>query len=992
MSLAKILIVDDEQDTRYYIESILKRQDYTLLTAESGEDALILLETEPNIDVMLLDIMMPGLDGFEVLEIIKATPKTAGVKVIMISAMNRAEDKIKAFSAGASDYVTKPFDQGELMARINTQVQLKVAELALWENKERYRNLFENSPTATWEFDCTRLKTYLDQLKQDGITDFVAYFEKYPDEVGYCASLAKPVDVNNAALELYEATSKTTLLQDLNQVFIPKSYYAFQQEVIALANGQTSLEVESFNQTLTGRELNVRIKWVVMPGYEDSLGKLLVSILDITERKKSEERYRTLAENANDLITRLTPAGIYIYVSPAANAILGYHPDEMLGRSFFNFIHPEDRSEIEAMTPPLLDTTSNAIITVRIQRKDDVYVWLEISIHGVRNPEIDSTEFVAVARDVTERKRYEAALRHARDELEQRVAERTNELSTSNELLRMEIEERQRVEAALQKERTTLARRVEERTAELSAANAELSRAARLKDEFLASMSHELRTPLNAILGMSEALLEEIYGALNDKQKKALHSIDESGHHLLALINDILDLSKIEAGKLHLEKGPVQVEEVCQASLRFIKQDAMKKRIRISSSFDNTVTHITADMRRLKQILVNLLSNAVKFTPDGGSVGLEVEGDEEQNAVHFTVWDTGIGIPRDKMPKLFQSFVQLDSKLSRRYSGTGLGLALVRRMTEMHGGSVSLESEEGAGSRFTVSLPWKNNNTLSEPDHLQPTLDSNIPQFKRGLIIEDSSVTADQLVRYLTNLNIQAVVHTRGHGAIRKTQEFAPDVILLDILLPDRSGWEVLADLRKDPQTKHLPVIIISVLEEKDAAMELDADAYLTKPVSFEELQQTLNSLAIAKSPSPPTTNQKSGPADQAPLILLAEDNEANINTLSDYLINKGYQLIVARNGLEAVNRAHEENPDLILMDIQMPEMDGLTAIRHIRTDTNNAHSAIPIIALTALAMPGDRERCLETGANDYMSKPVSLKGLVQAIEAQLKDQQRETL
>jgi PAS domain S-box-containing protein len=267
--------------------------------------------------------------------------------------------------------------------------------------------------------------------------------------------------------------------------------------------------------------------------------------------------------------------------------------------------------------------------------------------------------------------------------------------------------ENARLYEGIQQERASLAQRVAERTADLSAANAELSRTSRIKDEFLANMSHELRTPLNAILGMSEALQEQVYGPLNEKQLKSLRSIEESGYHLLSLINDILDVSKIEAGKLKLEVGPVSVESVCQASLGLIKQDAHKKQLKISSSFDNAVTIIQADKRRLKQILVNLLSNAVKFTPEGGAIGLEVVGDAEGEAVHFTVWDTGIGILEEDMGRLFQPFVQLDSSLSRRYAGTGLGLSLVYRLADMHGGSVSLESEVGKGSRFTVSLPWQ---------------------------------------------------------------------------------------------------------------------------------------------------------------------------------------------------------------------------------------------------------------------------------------------
>jgi signal transduction histidine kinase/CheY-like chemotaxis protein len=431
------------------------------------------------------------------------------------------------------------------------------------------------------------------------------------------------------------------------------------------------------------------------------------------------------------------------------------------------------------------------------------------------------------------------------------------------EAIQQELTERKRAEEALREERASLARRVEERTAELSVANAELARAVHLKDEFLATMSHELRTPLNAILGLSEALQEQVYGPLNERQLKSLRGIEESGHHLLALINDILDVSKIEAGKLELEVGPVSVVSVCQASLRLIKQAAHKKQLRVSSTFDRAVTTLEADGRRLKQILVNLLSNAVKFTPEGGTIGLEVVSDDECQVVHFAVWDTGIGISEEDMGRLFQPFVQLDSSLSRQYTGTGLGLSLVYRLTEMHGGSVSVESEVGQGSRFTVSLPWH-------------------PADARLRTIDRRPRTADE-------------------GPLTVSQQ-------------------------------------------------------------------------------PPA------------IVLLAEDNEESINTLTDYLGAKGYRVVVARDGAEAIERARKERPDMILMDIQMPGMDGLEATRRLRADADLG--TIPIIALTALAMPGDRERCLAAGVNEYLSKPVSLKGLVKAMEARLSRNQigRENL
>jgi len=251
-----------------------------------------------------------------------------------------------------------------------------------------------------------------------------------------------------------------------------------------------------------------------------------------------------------------------------------------------------------------------------------------------------------------------------------------------------------------------LEQRVAGRTQALHIANAELRRANRLKDEFLASMSHELRTPLNSILGLSESLQLGTYGQLNERQHTTLQYIEESGRHLLALINDILDVSKIEAGQMQLETGPVSVESVAQASLQFVRQSAFKKQIKVNLSIDSPLTPIEADERRLKQILVNLLNNAVKFTAEGGTIGLEVVADSDNRMTHFTVWDTGIGIAPEDMERLFQPFIQLDARLARSYTGTGLGLTLVQRMTEMHGGRVSVESEVGQGSRFTVSLPW----------------------------------------------------------------------------------------------------------------------------------------------------------------------------------------------------------------------------------------------------------------------------------------------
>lgn len=433
-----------------------------------------------------------------------------------------------------------------------------------------------------------------------------------------------------------------------------------------------------------------------------------------------------------------------------------------------------------------------------------------------------------------------------------------------------DITRRREMEHALEEERSLLARRVAERTSDLSEANAQLERAARLKDEFLANMSHELRTPLNTILALSEAMQEEVYGSLTARQQRALTNIEESGRHLLALINDVLDVAKIEAGKLKLEVSPVPVDSLCQAAMNFVKQAAINKQQELLLELDAAAKLVIGDDRRLKQILVNLLNNAVKFTPNGGRIGLRVQSHAQAERIQFTVWDTGVGIAPEDMSKLFEPFVQIDSRLARQYEGTGLGLALVYRMTKLHGGSVSVESEVGQGSHFTISLPWS-------------------PQ-------EQAVFAATATTRRLAEVN-----HAQSAGVAYSASAH-------------------------DQQLRRKLTITSARLK-----------------------------------------------------VFIVDDNETNINTFTDYLQARGYEVDVAHNGIEALLRLRDMKPDVILMDIQMPGMDGLEVMQQVRRDEGLQH--IPIVALTALAMPGDRDRCLAAGADEYLSKPVSLQQLIYLIE-----------
>jgi PAS domain S-box-containing protein len=385
--------------------------------------------------------------------------------------------------------------------------------------------------------------------------------------------------------------------------------------------------------------------------------------------RESEERFRTTFEQVAVGVAHVAPTGYFMRVNQWFCDILGYSQEELTRLKFNQITHPDFIKQDLVEIQRLLDGKSDQYsIDKQYIRKDNSTLWAHLTLSALREEDGGVKFFTAIIEDISERKK---------------------------------------IEKALEEERQSLAHRVEERTAELKLANAELARAARLKDEFLASMSHELRTPLTSILGLTEALQKQVYGELNEKQTRSLQYVEESGHHLLSLINDILDLSKIEAGKFVLELEPVSLESICQASLQFIKQNAHKKQISISHIYDEKIGMMMADSRRLKQIMVNLLSNAVKFTPEGGKVGLDVAGDAENRQILITVWDTGIGIDEKDFASLFQPFVQLDSRLSRNFEGTGLGLSLVQRLVLLHGGAISVESKLNQGSRFTFTIPWQ---------------------------------------------------------------------------------------------------------------------------------------------------------------------------------------------------------------------------------------------------------------------------------------------
>jgi CheY-like chemotaxis protein len=492
-------------------------------------------------------------------------------------------------------------------------------------------------------------------------------------------------------------------------------------------------------------------------------------------------------------------------------------------------------------------------------------------------------------------------------------------------------------------------------------------------------MSHELRTPLTGILGLSEALQYNTYGTLTEKQNKVLRSIEESGRHLLDLINDILDLSKIEAGLFELNIDLFSLSDVCQASLQLTKGLAQKKNQNVRFSMEPPAIQLYGDAKRLKQMLVNLLSNAIKFTPESGALGLEVKADQNEKVVKLTVWDKGIGIASENLEVLFQPFIQLESSLSRQYEATGLGLSLVRRMAELQGGSVQVESVLGEGSKFTIQLPWM-------PEITQPIStekQGSLSIIKKALIIEDHQIDTGQITRYLQIMGIETVTYKIDQNVIEICNNEKPDLILLDLQSTDESGFDVLVDLKQNFNTQYTPFIFCCVEENRTQAMNLGATAFLPQPLAFIEFRDVIHKAATTLEQN---ATDKSISAPTQATVLIVDDNEVVQQTIADFLGTLNFRVVSVRSGVELLSMVADLHPDIILMDIQMPGMDGLEATRHIRTHPDPLVSQVPIIAVTALAMYGDRDRCLAAGANEYLSKPIGLRQLVGTIRDQLKD------
>ena len=507
-----------------------------------------------------------------------------------------------------------------------------------------------------------------------------------------------------------------------------------------------------------------------------------------------------------------------------------------------------------------------------------------------------------------------------------------------------------------------LAEQLRQGSEEIARKNVELEQASRTKSEFLANMSHELRTPLNSIIGFSDVLKAGLGGELNAKQLDYLSHISGSGQHLLALINDILDLSKVEAGKMELDLSEVDIKDMLEASLTLLKEKASLRRIQLQLDVAPDLQHVLVDERRLKQILFNLLSNAIKFTHESTPVKmaarrvsrkevgqldisrphrvLPMAQSDYREFIEIEIRDHGIGISQEGLDRLFQPFTQVDSGLSRKFEGTGLGLVMVMRLAELHGGGIGVSSKEGDGTTFTVWLPLREGSQLlpaASDRPVQPVM-TTAPQATESsdwaLVIEDDDQAAELIRLQLEGEGLQVErVSTAEKGLLRARQKkFA--FVTLDILLPGMDGWEFLARIKESPETENLPVIIISIVADTNRGLSLGASAILQKPISHQMLADALGTLGIKRE-----QNENLN-------VLVVDDDPRSVEIIANYLELSGCTPIRTYGGKDGVATALRLQPDLIVLDLMMPDMSGFEVVEILKSDSRT--SRIPVLVVTA--------------------------------------------
>jgi PAS domain S-box-containing protein len=861
-------------------------------------------------------------------------------------------------SASLIDYEGRPAD----MAIIRDITERKQVEEKLRESEEKFRDLFDNASDLIQSVD------------EKG--KFVYVNKKWEEILGYSD----------------EEIKKLNLTDVLRKDQIPHCMELFKKVV----HGETLDNVEVVFVTKGGRE-------VFASGFVNSRmkdGKFVATraiFRDITERRQAEERVlkqSTMLEAINRVFRETLRSESEEEIARMCLAVA-----EELTRSKFGFIgemNQAGRFDTIAMSDPGWDAC-------RMPKSDAIALLKDMKIRGIWGKVLKDEQSQIVNEPASHPDRVGTPEGHPPltsflGVPLKRAGKTIGMIGLANKESGYGLDDQQNVETlSVAFVEALMRKRAEEN---LKKAKEEAEEANRLKSEFLANMSHEIRTPMNAIIGMTGITLDT---DLTDQQQEYLNIIKESGYALLGLLDDILDLSKIEAGRLGLDLLDFDLRTTMEGVADTLAARASGKGLELVCMIHHQVpTFLRGDPGRLRQVLMNLGGNAVKFT-EKGEVVIRVELSEEtkdQVRLLFSVTDTGIGVPKDKQEKIFESFVQADGSATRKYGGTGLGLSISKRLVELLGGQIGVESQPGKGSRFWFTVTFEKQKEFKE---ISLTLPSNIHGL-RMLVVDDNQTNRAILLKMLESFGCYAEAVEGGAKALQVLKRAAHkeklfDLVLLDMQMPEMDGGQTLRAIKADPELKDVIVIILTSIGTSGDAVRLEAlgcAGYLTKPVKQSQLFDTIITLwswqkTVAKEGlgAIVTYHTTEEQERRGVHILLAEDNPMNQKLAVTLLEKAGYSVDAVEDGRQVIEAVRRRAYDLILMDVQMPEMNGFEATKIIREmEGDKRHT--PIIAMTAHAMKGDRERCLQSGMDDYISKPIEPQEFFDAIEKWTKSQNSE--
>lgn len=866
-SLVRLLIVEDTAADAELLLATLKRAGYRLLShvVSTPEHFREKLQ-QADFDIIVSDHNLVTWTGMDALKILRESGKE--IPFVITTGTLGDEAAVDYIKRGAADYVLK-----HRLDRLPVAVGHALREKAHRDEAARFHEQMINAK-RNWELT----------------------FDSVPDPVLLLDGERRVQRANRAATEVFGIEFAQLIGMPCYEVLscLGESRSDCPHKQL-MQSGQS--ERRDLEEQRLGKFFDMTCSPLRGPG--GVIQGCVVVLRDISARRQAEAQISLQAaalESAANAILITSRKGEITWCNPAFTLLTGYKAEDVLGKN------PRILKS-GAQPPELYAELWKTILAGQVwqgevtnQRKDGSLYEEEMTITPVRDTRGEISHFIAIKLDVSARKRTEEEIRKLNEALEQRVRDRTVELELANR--------------------------------ELDSRRLEAERASKFKDQFLSTMSHELRTPLNAVLGFSELLADEMYGPLNENQRRYLGHIHNGGQHLVRLVNEVLDLSRIEAGRMELVPEDLAIEPIFAEALETVRALVDQKSLQMSHEIEPGLM-VRADATHFRQILLNLLGNAIKFTPAGGCIMLKAR--REEGSIRMDVCDTGPGIPLEEQDKIFEAFYRLNQG-DMAVEGTGLGLAITQRLVEMQGGHLGVESKVGKGSCFFFYFPAV---LAAETQCVQKRKQAEpVGEYPLVLAVEDDPVSLHLIQTQLAWAGYRVAVCENSQLAFQQAVDLQPAAITLDILMKPVSGWDVLSQLRADPRTHNIPVIVTSVVDQRGTGISLGAEEYLLKPIQRKPLLAAIERCFDRRGVGVPVRP-----------ILVVEDDVDTRELITEILSSQGFAVAAAADGVQARALVASTLPELVLLDLVLPKVSGFDLLAEWRADPRT--SGMPVFVLS---------------------------------------------